>query len=268
MLNTWLIVAGLIVILSLAFSFKLKVKLTASLSLCLVSGLVCGIAGNLIFNFTGSPQIWLKIGLLGTLFIMILLLIVLSRFFRDPDRLTPNSDKLIFSPADGTIIYIKHLENGEIPLSVKHHRPAKLIELLQTDILTQAAYLIGIEMNILNVHVNRAPVRGEVIFNKHIPGSFLSLRDENSAVRNERMTTIFDQGKFKIGVVQIASRLVRRIESYLQTGDKVVAGQRMGMIKFGSQVDVIIPELIDMKLKVKIGEEVVAGVTVLFEHDN
>jgi phosphatidylserine decarboxylase len=91
----------------------------------------------------------------------------------------------------------------------------------------------------------------------------LSLRNIRSVFQNERVTTVIDQGRFQIGVVQIASRMVRRIVSYHREGDRVQKGQRIGMIKFGSQVDVVIPKLKDLEIRVQKGETVKAGKTIL-----
>ena len=91
----------------------------------------------------------------------------------------------------------------------------------------------------------------------------MSLRKPESEIVNERVTTIIGNGKFSIGVVQIASRLVRRIVSYIGEGDRLDIGQRLGAIVFGSQVDVVIPELEKLRIEVKPGEEVKAGVTVI-----
>jgi phosphatidylserine decarboxylase len=121
-------------------------------------------------------------------------------------------------------------------------------------------------MNILNVHVNRSPIDGKIVLQKYIKGSFLSLRRPEAETCNERVTTIIDNGQFKIAMIQIASRLVRRIVSYLKEGDMVAIGQRIGMIAFGSQVDVAIPQLENLKITVKPGDRVRAGVSIVARH--
>ena len=121
-------------------------------------------------------------------------------------------------------------------------------------------------MTILDVHVNRIPVQGQVIALKHKPGQFMSLRKEQAIVKNERLTTIIDQGDFTVAVVQIASRLVRKIQSYLEEGQKVKLGQRLGMIKFGSQVDLVIPHIQGLRINVKPGDAVKAGVSIIAKY--
>ena len=124
-------------------------------------------------------------------------------------------------------------------------------------------YLVGISMHLLNVHVNRAPMAGEVTSLIHTPGQFMSLKRPEAATANERMTTVLESGEIRVAVVQIASRLVRRIVSYIDRGQDVALGQRIGMIRFGSQVDVIVPRRDDVRLAVEVGDIVRAGVSVL-----
>ena len=118
-------------------------------------------------------------------------------------------------------------------------------------------------MNILNVHVNRSPIEGKIIFHKRTKGKFISLRRQESEILNERVTTVIGNGTLRVGVIQIASRLVRRIVSYVREGDSLDIGQRLGAIVLGSQVDVVIPELENLKMEVKPGDEVKAGVSVI-----
>ena len=142
-----------------------------------------------------------------------------------------------------------------------------LMEMTKTDMLKNGSYLIGIEMSVLDVHVNRAPVDGKIVYQKMIEGNFLSLREMAALMDNERVTTVIDNAHFKVGVIQIASRLVRRIVSYLTEGDTVQRGQRIGMIKFGSQVDVVIPKLNIVKLCIQSGDRVKAGSTILCTYE-
>jgi phosphatidylserine decarboxylase len=138
-----------------------------------------------------------------------------------------------------------------------------LEEITATKLLDNVAYFVGIDMNLLNVHVNRSPITGKAIFQKHIKGRFVSLRKEESEIVNERVSTVIDNGAFRVGVIQIASRLVRRIVPYIKEGDNVEIGQRLGIIVFGSQVDVAIPELENLKIEVKPGDETKAGVSII-----
>jgi phosphatidylserine decarboxylase len=187
------------------------------------------------------------------------------RFWRTPVRRADAPENSILSPADGNIIYIEKLSKGEIPVSVKKNMPARLSEISKTDLLDQAGWLIGINMTPFDVHKNCAPVRGQITFSRHIPGIFLSLKDPDAKIQNERHTYIINQSGELFGVVQIASRLVRRIDSYVDVGQEVKRGQWIGMIRFGSQVDLIIPD--NYTIQVAIGDQVYAGKTIMAGKD-
>jgi phosphatidylserine decarboxylase len=116
-------------------------------------------------------------------------------------------------------------------------------------------------MSILDVHVNRAPVTGTITFVKHTSGLYLSLKKFEAFVQNERAAFLIDAGGFRIGIVLIASRVVRKIVEYKKEGDQVKAGERIGMIKFGSQTDLIVPSTV--KINVREGDKVYAGETVI-----
>ncbi len=188
------------------------------------------------------------------------------RFYRDPERFPAETGNVILSPADGKIIYVNKVENSSGLVSVKKGRRFTLHEIAATDLLADDAYLIGIDMNLLNVHVNRAPIAGQTLFWKRTPGGFISLGRPEAETVNERVTTIIAAGAFRVGVIQIASRLVRRIVSYAKQGDHVELGQRIGAIVFGSQVDVVVPATDEVKILVKPGDRVLAGVSVIGRH--
>ena len=190
------------------------------------------------------------------------LLFLIYRFYRDPSRNIPNDENIIVSPADGRIIYIRKINSGQIPSSIKGRSNMLLSELTKTDILDGETYLIGIMMTIIDVHVNRAPIAGKVILNKHFPGKFLSLKDKTSITENERNTIVFKADSLIVGIIQIASKQVRRIVSYIDENDQVRIGQRVGAILFGSQVDVVLPSK-STSILVKEGEQVYAGETIL-----
>jgi phosphatidylserine decarboxylase len=120
---------------------------------------------------------------------------------------------------------------------------------------------MSIFMSPMNVHVNRYPMSGRVGFFKHIPGEFIVAFDEKSSTRNERTHIGIENGNVRVLFKQIAGYVARRIVAPVQVGDKAVAGERFGMIRFGSRVDVIVPE--GSEVKVKVGENAVAGTTVL-----
>jgi phosphatidylserine decarboxylase len=214
---------------------------------------------NQYFNLNLISIIMIEI----VLIIMLITVIGLYRFYRDPERVPPEDHNVIISPADGRVLYIKQLISGKIPYSVKRGNAYKLEELTNTKLLDKDHFIIGIMMTILDVHVNRAPITGRVIDLIHTPGQFMSLRKELAPIKNERLTTVIQQGEYTVAVVQIASRLVRRIQTYLKVGQKVELAQRLGMIRFGSQVDLIIPLTENLKFNVKPGDEVKAGSSII-----
>jgi phosphatidylserine decarboxylase len=162
-------------------------------------------------------------------------------FFRDPDRVTPSGDALIISPADGKVVQIVRVEEAEY--------------------LKGPATQISVFMSPLNVHVNRFPLSGTVGFFRHVEGEFLVAFDDKSSTRNERTLIGIERGPVKLLFKQIAGFVARRIVADLKVGDPARAGERFGMIKFGSRVDVLIP--VDAEIRVATGESTVAGETVL-----
>lgn len=188
---------------------------------------------------------------------------LMFKFWRDPERVPLETEGVVLSPADGVVKYINHIDEGLIPGVVKNGRTYSIKELAGTELLTGCVHVIGVEMNLLNVHVNRCPIRGRVQQVNHIPGKFLSLRRDEAPFVNERCTTLIENEQLRVAAVQVASRLVRQIDNYLQAGRTVSAGQRLGMIRFGSLVAVILPDRPDVKISVNIGDQVEAGVSVL-----
>jgi phosphatidylserine decarboxylase len=184
-------------------------------------------------------------------------------FFRDPDRPAPDSDDVIVSPADGQIIYVRDVRPGEVAVARKKGRAYPINELSGTRLAARGAVAIGISMSLSDVHVNRAPIAGRVTLVKPVPGVFGSLRDPQMMFSNERATSIIDAEGLQVALVQIASRLVRRIVTFVSEGDAVRLGQRVGAIRFGSQVDLLVPAAPGIKLVVQAGDRVVAGRTVV-----
>lgn len=174
------------------------------------------------------------------------------RFWRTPIRKVKSKQNEIISPVDGNVLYIKEIEKGNIPVSIKRGLKAKLTELTDTEIINGPVWLIGVNMTPFDVHKNCTPVAGKVILNKHIKGEFLSLKHPESILRNERNTLVIKTEENELfGIIQTASKMVRRIDSYVSTGDNLKQGQWFGMIRFGSQVDIILPVTYDIKIKVK-----------------
>ena len=200
--------------------------------------------------------------------ISLLLFIILSlyRFFRNPNRKIPIDDKLVLSPADGRIIYIKEIDEGNLPVSIKKKNLYRLEEITKTKILKTPCYLIGIAMTLFDVHYNRAPVEGVVSLIKHTDGVALGLRNPESTFLNERNTFVIDTKKNEqFGVIQIAARGVRRCISTVQEGEIVSQGQIIGKIRFGSQVDIILPRY--YTIKIREGDQVYGGTSIIAEND-
>jgi len=205
-------------------------------------------------------------------------------FFRNPTRHPPIGEGIL-SPADGTVVYVKHFQPDEEVLSIKRGVAARLDEVAPTD-LQGGKLLIGIFMSPFDVHYNRAPIAGRVGWVRHHPARGGNLHmtsmhwrillgiqpfyEESLHVfQNERMVTKF-QGAFKESpiscfVVQIAGGSVRGIDSYFEEGETVGRGEIFGMIRIGSQVDVLVPALSSMRVRVQPGDRVRAGETVIIE---
>jgi phosphatidylserine decarboxylase len=216
-----------------------------------------GVPWHLTFLLTGVVQ--------GCTYIAALMWL----FYRDPDRVGPDDPGLVLSPADGTVIYVRQLEPGEALRSEKNGALIILDEIRETDFAQEALWQVGISMVFTDVHVNRAPVQGLLTFVCHKPGKFLSLRREEALNLNERQTLIIEnQGQdMQVMLVQIASRLVRQIVAYVQEGQPVNRGQRVGMIRFGSQVDLFLPVRKVRQPSVKIGQRLQAGTTVIARYN-
>lgn len=162
-------------------------------------------------------------------------------FFRDPERRTPADEDAIVSPADGEVIQITEVRDDEY--------------------LHGDAVQISVFMSPLNVHVNRYPISGTVTYFRHFPGEFLVAFDEKASLRNERTHIGVEGTRFRVLFKQIAGFVARRIVADIHEGDRAVAGDRFGMIKFGSRVDIIVPRT--AALKVRLGAKTVAGETIL-----
>jgi len=183
---------------------------------------------------------------IAILLVAAVLLLLTLNFFRDPDRDTPKKDGIIVAPADGKIIVIKNN--------------------ISNSFVGENCNQISIFMSPLNVHVNRIPISGKVEYLKYYEGKFIAAFEDKASENNERMETgiIFDKGK--ILFIQIAGFLARRIVNDLKIGDSVAIGDRFGMIKFGSRVDIIVPS--NCEPVVKMDENVTAGETILFKLKN
>lgn len=168
-------------------------------------------------------------------------------FFRDPERFIPKADDLVVSPADGLVqMVVKDVTPPEeLKLGNKPHTR------------------ISIFLNIFDVHINRVPIAGKIIAAEYIKGKFLNAELDKASSENERQLLTVENAKGKIGFVQIAGFVARRIICNIDEGDEVETGQRFGLIRFGSRVDVFIPQSAD--IKVREGQRSIGGETVLAE---
>jgi phosphatidylserine decarboxylase len=162
-------------------------------------------------------------------------------FFRDPERITPNGDKLIVSAADGRVISI---------------RPAGNMEFIGTD-----GTLVSIFMSVFDVHVNRIPVSGSVNYIKYNAGKFLPAFRDKASLENEQTEIGLQTAHGRIVMKQIAGIIARRIVCKIKSGDPVTTGMRFGMIKFGSRVDLYLPG--NVEIKIKPNQKVKAGETII-----
>lgn len=255
----------IILILLIGLGMKWEIKLKTVVAWCAIVWFLASI--SLYF----LNRIFSDLSVLTSVFIVLFqagittLVVILILFFRDPERTPPEKNAVILSPADGTIVYIKEIRQGEFPFVIKRGKIIPMKEFTGEEVISDQGIQIGIAMNLLNVHVNRAPIGGRIVQIKKIPGGFYSLKNVSSLFENERVLTLIDGEGMKVGIVQVASRLVRRIISYQKVGEEVRIGQRIGMIRFGSQVDLLLPCVEYNKILVKPGDEVKAGVSIMCE---
>ena len=190
------------------------------------------------FGFAITRRSW---GLWLAAFVLLLLALWGAYFFRDPERLGERGPSLVVSPADGKLIMITEVDE---PSFIKGR-----------------AIRLSIFMNVFNVHVNRYPVDGIVRYVHYNKGKFFNAAAEKSSLENEQMSVGIDAGRYRLLVRQIAGLIARRIVTYSKMDEKVRQGERMGIIRFGSRVDVFLPH--GSKVRAKLGDVTTAGVTIL-----
>ena len=260
----------LALVLPMVFMFPISVKWeirkTSSIPWLMTMGGVSCAAFFFISTTVPATRPFWALFTAVSLSVFITMGFLLYRFHRDPERCPPESDGLMVSPADGKVIYVKTIKDGEFPFSLKKGKVISLDDFIQGNRFMDKGVQIGIAMTFLNVHVNRMPLSGIVRTIRKIPGEFHSLKHISSVLENERVYTLIEGEQITVGVVQIASRLVRRITSYFQEGEACRIGDRMGMIRFGSQVDLIIPQTEGLKILVEVGDEIKAGETLVVEY--
>jgi len=197
---------------------------------------VFGAAGVtlLLFLLTG-PLGWL--GVIATAYC--------AYFFRDPPRVTPKRAGLVVSAADGRITGV-----GKVPPAAELGLPGTM------------ATRISVFLSVLDVHIVRAPVGGKLVRSRYVPGKFLNAELDKASEENERLALVIETpAGGKIGLVLIAGLIARRIVTFVKEGDSVEAGQRIGLIRFGSRADVYLPD--GAEPLVEIGQIAVGGETVL-----
>jgi len=169
-----------------------------------------------------------------------LLLLFVLNFFRDPERTVPQEPGVIVSPADGKVVEIVEEQDA---------------------LLDQPYRRISIFLNIFNVHVQRTPVAGTIEKVKYNKGKFLNAASHKASLDNEQNALIIDTGKDKILVKQIAGLIARRIVCWAKEGDNYSLGQRYGLIRFGSRVDLFLP--LSAEVKVSLGDHVSGGSSII-----
>ncbi|HEY0529329.1 MAG TPA: phosphatidylserine decarboxylase family protein [Gemmatimonadaceae bacterium] len=192
------------------------------------------------FGFAVTRRSW---GLWLAAFVLLLLALWVAYFFRDPERTGERGQTLVVSPADGKLIMITEVD--------------------EPSFINGRATRLSIFMNVFNVHVNRYPIDGTVEYVHYNKGKFFNAAAEKSSLENEQMSVGLHSGNVRVLVRQIAGLIARRIVTYSKVGDKVKQGDRMGIIRFGSRVDVFIPT--GSSIRAKLGDVTSAGVTILAE---
>jgi phosphatidylserine decarboxylase len=176
-------------------------------------------------------------------FALALIALWVAYFFRDPERTGERGERLVIAPADGKVVMIAQVDE---PMFMK-----------------ERSLRVSIFMNVFNVHVNRYPVSGVVRLVEHTPGRFMNAAAEESSLANEQTSIGIETGSNHVLVRQIAGLIARRIVTDSKVGEHVQQGERMGLIRFGSRVDVFLPAR--AALKIRVGDATFAGTTVLGE---
>ncbi|MEO6228793.1 MAG: phosphatidylserine decarboxylase family protein [Ferruginibacter sp.] len=194
---------------------------------------------NLVFFYFLSANV----PVLGwfVFFVTLGVLLFLISFFRIPNRILTINENAIVAPADGKVVVIEEVTDPE------YFKDKRL--------------QVSIFMSPLNVHVNRNPLEGEVVYNQYHKGKYLVAWHPKSSTENERHSVVIKKGNVEVLVKQIAGALAKRIINYLQVGEKVKQTDEMGFIKFGSRVDLLLP--VGTKVNVELNQMVKGGVTVV-----
>lgn len=192
----------------------------------------------LILAFAGLAA-WFVSMWLSLVFLVLFLFTI--AFFRDPNRRVPADPNLIIAPADGGV--------------------RDIVELDEKEVLKTKARRVGIFLSIFDVHTNRAPIDGRIIYREHHEGLCLDARDPDCPEKNEAMTWAFENPRVTIVVRQLTGAIARRIVAWANVGDDLKRGERFGMIRFGSRTELYLP--LDAEVLVKTGDHVSGGATVI-----
>lgn len=209
------------------------------------------IIGSLLFSGTAAFILWLVIKngnssviISLTVFLLgasLMLVFLMAFFFRDPDRVIPGGEGLFVSPADGKVIRIRDVPD-------KQYTGAEAKE-------------ISIFMSPLDVHVNRSPCDGRVVAVRYSPGKFLAAYKDDASLRNENIVMVLENTHGKVLVRQVAGFIARRAVCRVKEGDVLKRGERYGIIKFSSRLDVYVPK--SAEIMVKSGDKTTAGETII-----
>ncbi len=176
-----------------------------------------------------------------SLSISLVFYLLVVQFFRDPQRTTPQGENLIIAPADGKVVVIEEVTEPEYFKGTRKQ--------------------VSIFMSPINVHVNRVPVSGEVVYSEYHPGKYLVAWHPKSSTENERTTVVIKNNRGEILFRQIAGALAKRIVNYAKPGSKYQMGQEYGFIKFGSRIDLFLP--FDAEITVNLNEKTIGGETII-----
>jgi phosphatidylserine decarboxylase len=203
-----------------------------------IAAMVFCVLNLLMFWFLGSSMLWLCL----TVFVISLAFVLfIVSFFRLPSRKLTRHDKQVIAPADGKVVVIE--------------------ETVDEEYFKDKRLQVSVFMSPANVHVNRNPLSGHVVYNQYHKGKFLVAWNPKSSTENERHSVVIKNDSIEILVKQIAGAVAKRIVNYLEVGQQVEQGQELGFIKFGSRVDLLLP--VGTKLNVQLNEVVKGGVTVI-----
>lgn len=170
-----------------------------------------------------------------------LLVVFCINFFRDPEREIPAGDEVVVAAADGVVADIEELD--------------------ETEVLKTKCRRVGIFLSVFDVHVNKAPIAGKIIYRQHHPGLYLDARNPECSKKNEALTWAIQGAKATLVIRQLTGAIARRIVPWSQVGDTVPKGFRFGMIRFGSRTEIYLP--MSATVEVKIGDRVVGSSTVI-----